>query len=279
MTESFLLYKFNRSFTNNQLGHLEGVSDYKHIEGHLSQFVDDSISYDVAYFNWDLLNNTIYSNNIFVNINRSDYPLFINNSFYYRQGYILWFQCEDINGNWEESEHFLIYFTDLNDSSFSGELINPDAPDGGVDVDWINNMEYLFKNDEITQENTQYILNNLFSGDLFSGDSLFSWGYNPDFGNFQPHLFINNFFRQLIALLTESGNETINFNIHNNNFTFNSSDFIIPENPLKVFIRIFLIAGSIFLVYQQFHKLTIKILTADFFGIVNDIDVDESIYM
>lgn len=60
----------------------------------------------------------------------------------------------------------------------------------------------------------------------------------------------------------------------------NSSDYYIPDgNPFKVFMRISLITGFIFLIYQQLDKIIRHINNLQIEKMLHDTDVDYDIYL
>ena len=262
------LTNFNDSEVDEIYGYFAGIAG-KSEQGYLYSSVIASFQYKAGF--------GTYSNGLTLTDN-SDHSIYIDKSrIVYNQAYVLYFNAYT-NGVEQEviNQFTYLYFVPYGSNATSGDAISPDF---NSDLDWefINSIEKI---STVASGNIEYIFNSSVSGDFLSGDMFAGFGYGGPSDSNQSYGFIHNLFNGVINTLLDNSSEvTLNINVHGFQKTLYSSDFLVPNNPIKTFVTLFLIAGTIILLFQQFTAFYITIITLDISSLIKSTEVDYTFFM
>lgn len=259
----FMRLNFDRSIGSSglNLGYFTGFEDYdiNCTSGpYLYNFIYSRTLGDTTYY---CKNGTINSNNaLYLVKNGNKLNLYINPQYYlYEQGYHVLISTKSR----DQDDSSYLYFDSLDfaclplgDNRTNGDfLINPDI-NGNYDLGYIYNLNgYFGSNPEVTNNNINYTLTNLFpsgeSGDFFGLSFIDrdNWGFG------QLVLWVYDGF---INLLTNFDNVTINFGILGD---ISSASFSINNNTILTFLSLFTNSFCIILVVFWYYKLIRSIST------------------
>ena len=203
-----------------------------------------------------MLVNGVYQNsNIQLYINPNGEVFVYTSNLLFNQGYGFKFFNGDL-----ETDIYNFYF--IPNGSSSGDINSSgDYVYNGFDNNDIVPIANLI--------NDQYSVN---SGEMSAYiDSLFSSGdLSPiadayDFDSFENNYFnyLYGFFTNIINTLTSEGDVTLPITYRSFSYNLKSSDFYVPNSPLKTLVTTILIVFCFFLVYQQLDKMFKHIRTTN----------------
>lgn len=274
---SSFFYKFPYSRTVKQwdLGSFDTLTDFN-IDVRLNRFLNDTYSVTVAHGQW--YNGNKSSSGLVIN---DDGIVFLDNlKVFYNQGYSL---SIDVNG--ELFDSYPVYFVPYTYSSASGDLLSPDV-DTNSDIELLNNIQDLVSLGNI--DNTFELINGSYFG---SGEALWlsgdPWTVSGNFWNDTGYHFLANpysnwlydYMNSLLHVLTDNRNEVISFSIHGRNYTFNSSDFSVPDGGFKNFISLVLVSFTFFSIFKQLYGMVHSAASLDVSKMLLAIDFDWSNFL
>lgn len=232
---------------------------------------------------------SIYYKNVGINnqnklsLGDNGYVSIPNNYIYYNQLYVLNYFGYDNDNQEIATGQSLFYFKTLDSDTSIGSLINP-LTTTDIDIGWINSAGNFWENSiSATSGDIDYfvgstIFNDFFSGDFLSGDVFANMPYVQRENRFS-NLILSIYRNVIDCFLNVPQNPSITFDFKGHTYTFYASDFSVPNNSLKEFVRVFLIVGIGILIYQQFHYIIINLSTLNIYGSLKSLEHKHTFFM
>lgn len=165
------------------------------------------------------------------------------------------------------------------DGTFSGDY-------GLIYNDNINTDKVIGSlTDEQQEQQSLNDLDSLFSGDI--NDLADNFGFvdlaDPAIGGLFPSNIYNRlveYMNDITDVLLEEQPQTFTFYLHDQTgqVVLNTNDFITPNGPLKVFMQLFLITCTIFVVWHQFYRYYELLSTFNVVLLMHDLDVEKTVF-
>lgn len=260
MSDTFLKYNLSRSVNQWALGRLDGLDVDLRVDVKLNRYMNSEFTILVGQAQWYGGKTSTYGG---LSISSDGVVYIKNDLIYYNQGYYL---TIDLEG--ENVYNFPIYFLPYASTLVSGDLLSPDI-DTNSDLEILQNLQDL-----VNIQNLGAIYDSSFS----SGDIYNTLGYH-DYDNIYSE-YLKSCFQSLNDTFLLSGDVTIDVNFMGNNLTLRSSNFIVPDGPIKFFCSNFLIFATFYLLYKQFVHFYHKLQEGDYVAANETFSVDdESVLM
>lgn len=254
-SDSFLRFNLSRSVNQWALGKLDGLSADGKIDLKLNRFMNGEFTTSVGSAQWYSGQKTSFGG---LSIADDGVVYIKNDSIYYNQGYNLIF---DVDG--ENVDNYLFYFVPYAYSSSSGDLLSPDI-DTNSDLEILQNLQDL-----VNIQNIGAIYDNSFA----SGEIYNTLGYS-DYDNIYSE-YLKSCFQSLNDTFSLSGDVSVDVSFLGKNLTLRSSNFVVPDGPIKFFCSSFLVFGTIFYFYKQFSHFYHKLQEGDFEAASETFAVDD----
>lgn len=275
------IIKNGRSVSTWNIGSFDNFKDFDNLEvwfGPLQWSSGDEHIFDLSQFYsvWDKGKGILNGNSLILGDNGG--LSIYNNRVYYDNLYSLYYTYED-NGDRIDGDYYYFYFKVPGSDNSINQTINPDS-NTNLDVNFINAFgNFLEDETTLTSGDISYLAYTLIpSGDLFSGDLAQRLGFEYKDNN-KYDMFIYNIYRHVLEVLAGNGDYSITINYRGFNKVLKGSDFYIPNDSIRFFIRMLLLSGFIMLFYQQFHNVYIMVGTADLSGIINNYNHKHTFFM